>query len=118
MFPMRNYVQQFEKKWGCWPFIMTASGTACGLVFQEGGQRRAVGRSFGKYGGMLFKGLEQLFADGAALPAKRVVHPYALTADVNPAAPFEIGQMARHRGLRQLEYRHQIADAQLSFGLQ
>ncbi len=43
---------------------------------------------------MLFKGLEYLIADGAAFLAQRVVHPDTITADIYPAAAFEVRQVA------------------------
>jgi len=46
------------------------------------------------------------------------VHPDPLAADIHPAAAFEVGQMARNGGLGQVEYGHQVADAQLALGLQ
>lgn len=42
---------------------------------------------------MLFKGLEQLFADRATFLAEGVIHPDTLAADIHPAAPFEVGQV-------------------------
>ena len=61
---------------------------------------------------------QQLPADMAAIPAKRVIHPDPLTADVNPAAPFQIGQVPRHGGLGEPKHSHKIADAELPFGLE
>ena len=67
---------------------------------------------------MLFKDHQHFPADIAAFLAECVVHPDPFTAGINPAAPFEIGQVARYGGLWQFEYLHQVADAQLTFGLQ
>lgn len=67
---------------------------------------------------MLLQNPEEFQADVAALPAEGVVHPDSIAAGVNPAAAFEVSQVAGNGGLRQLEDRHQITDAQFSFGLQ
>lgn len=67
---------------------------------------------------MLLECLEQFCADGAALPAQRIVHPDPVAADINPATALEVGQVARYCGLRQLENFHKVADAQLTFSLQ
>ena len=62
--------------------------------------------------------MEQFFADGAALPAKGIIHPDPIAEDVNPSATHEVGQVARDGGLWQFEHRHQVADAEFAFGLQ
>lgn len=41
---------------------------------------------------MCFERLEQFFADSAAFPAQGIVHPDAVAADINPAAPLQVGQ--------------------------
>ena len=67
---------------------------------------------------MLFENLEEFSADDAAFIAECVVHPDPFATGVNPAAALQVGEVARHRGLGQLQNRHQVADAQFSFGLQ
>lgn len=67
---------------------------------------------------MLFESLEQFFADVTAFRAERIIHPDPFAAGINPAAPFEIRQVARYGGLWQFKYLYQVADAQLTFGQQ
>src|SRR6185369_11366827 len=88
------------------------------LGFPEGGQCAPVRFRLGKVTGMLLEDQEHFIANVAAFPAELVVHPESLTADINPAAALEVGQVARHRGLGQFEHRNQVADAQFPLGLQ
>lgn len=43
---------------------------------------------------MTFKSLEQFLANGTAIPTQGVIHPDPFAADINPAAPLEVGQVA------------------------
>ena len=67
---------------------------------------------------MLFEGQEHFSAEVTAFLAELIVHPEALPANVNPTAPFQVGQVAGHGGLGQLEHGHQVANAQFAFSLQ
>ena len=67
---------------------------------------------------MLFKDVKKLLAGCAALPAERVVHPDTFAAGINPAAPLQVSQVTRHGGLGEVQRYYQVADAQLTFGLQ
>ena len=67
---------------------------------------------------MLLEDMEQFIADNAAFLAERIVHPDPLAADINPAAAFEVGQVARYGGLGEAQHRHEVADAQFTLGLQ
>lgn len=42
---------------------------------------------------MPFEGLKYFIADGAAFLAQRIVHPYPIAANIDPATPFEIGKV-------------------------
>lgn len=98
------------------PFM--SSGTACRFIFQEGRQCASVNCCFGESAGMLLERPEQLLADVAACLAEGVVHPDAFAPGIDPAAPLQVGQVARHGRLRKPQHSHDVADAQLAFGLQ
>lgn len=76
-----------------------------------------VGCRLGQTAGVQFEYMKQFLADGTALPTESVVHPEPLTAGIDPAAALEVGQMARHGRLGQPQHRHQVTDAQFTFGL-
>ena len=61
------------------------------LHLLEGSQSVPVGGRLGKFDGVLFENLENIFAYVAAFLAEFVVHPESLTADVNPAVALEVG---------------------------
>ena len=63
---------------------------------KKGGQLLSVGDSLGQVAGMLPEGQEHFRAEVTAFLAELIVHPEALPANVNPTAPFQVGQVAGH----------------------
>ena len=94
------------------------SGTAAWLILENCSQSAAVGRHFNTVIGMALENIEQVQAYPAAFWPKPVVHPDPLTTGVNPTAALEVCKVTRHRGLRQVEDFHQIADAEFALCLQ
>lgn len=58
---------------------------------------------------------EERLLERAKLLENGVVNPYPFTTVLQPPCIPEVGKVARHGGLGELQDRHQVADAELLF---